>query len=307
MQHYTSIDNVFLQDAWMTIGSFDGVHRGHQLIIEKVVSGARRASVPAVVVTFYPHPAVVLGKRQEAFYLNSPQERADLLGEMGVDAVITYTFTREVANLSAFEFMSQLHNHLMLRRLFVGSDFALGHGREGTTDLLADLGKTLGYELEVVPPVLNGDVVISSSLIRSWLAAGDVRRAASLLGRPYRISGEIIHGDGRGKALGIPTANLSVWTERTLPKAGVYVCRASIQGQTWGAVTNIGVRPTFESAPVPPRVEAHVLNFNRELYGQEMQLDFIDYLRDEQRFSSVQTLVDQIQADIHSAKEILDN
>jgi len=291
----------------MTIGSFDGVHRGHQMIIEKVVSGAHQAGVPSVVVTFYPHPAVVLGKRQEAFYLNSPQERAELLGEMGVDAVITYTFTREVANLSAYEFMSQLHSHLMLRRLYVGSDFALGHGREGTTDKLAELGKTFGYILEVVPPVMNGDVVISSSLIRSWLAAGDVKRAARLLGRPYRLSGEVVRGDGRGKALGIPTANLSIWSERTIPKAGVYVCRASIQGQTWGAVTNIGVRPTFESVPVPPRVEAHVLNFDRELYGQEIHLDFIDHLRDEQRFSSIQTLVDQIHADIHHAREILVN
>ena len=305
MQHYTSINSVFLQNAWMTIGSFDGVHRGHQEIVKKVVSGARLASAPAVVVTFFPHPAVVLGKRQEAFCLHTPEERAELLGEMGVDVVITYPFTREVANLSAFDFISQLHTHLNLQKLIVGTNFALGRGREGTTTKLGEFGKTFGYDLEVIHPVMNGDVVISSSLIRSCLAAGDVKHAARLMGRHYRITGEVVKGDGRGKTIGIPTANLSIWADKSIPKAGVYVCEATIQGKTRGAVVNIGFRPTFESQPVSARVEAHLLNFEQEVYGEKIQLAFIDRLRDEQRFDSIQSLVEQIQIDIHCAKSLL--
>jgi riboflavin kinase/FMN adenylyltransferase len=305
MQHHTSIESVFLHHAWMTIGSFDGVHRGHQEIVKRVVSGAQLAGAPAVVVTFFPHPAVVLGKRQEAFYINTPQERAELLGEMGIDVVITYPFTRDVAKLSALEFVSKLHRHLNLRRLIVGANFALGHGREGNTEKLEEFGRSFGFGLEVIPPVMNGDVVISSSLIRSCLLAGDVKHASRLMGRHYRLIGEVVKGDGRGKTIGIPTANLSIWVEKTIPKAGVYACEAIMDGKSWGAVVNIGYRPTFESLPVAARVEAHILDFNQEVYGREIQLVFIDRLRDEQRFESIQSLVDQIHTDIQNAKMLL--
>lgn len=289
----------------MTIGSFDGVHRGHQEIVKRVVSGAQIAGAPAVVVTFFPHPAVVLGKRQEAFYLNTPQERAELLGEMGIDVVITYPFTKEIANLSAFEFVSKLHQHLKMQKLIVGANFALGHGREGDTEKLEEFGRSFDFDLEVIPPVMNSDEVISSSLIRSCLLAGDVKRASRLLGRHYLLSGEVVKGDGRGKTIGIPTANLSVWVKKTIPKAGVYACEAIIDGKSWGAVVNIGYRPTFESLPVTARVEAHLLDFDQEVYGREIQLAFFDRLRDEQRFETIQSLVDQIQTDIQRAKVLL--
>jgi riboflavin kinase/FMN adenylyltransferase len=148
-------------------------------------------------------------------------------------------------------------------------------------------------------------VTVSSSQVRTALAAGEVRWAARLLGRPYSVHGKIIHGDGRGRSIGIPTANLSVWPEKFLPKAGVYVCQARLNGKVHGAVSNVGVRPTFESEPVPPRVEAHILDFDADLYGESIELSFIDHLRDEQRFSGVQALVDQIRHDIERGRKIL--
>lgn len=305
MLYFRSLDGVEIRNSWLTIGSFDGVHRGHHAILEKLIDGAHTNGAQAVVVTFFPHPAVVLGKRNNALYLNTPEERADLIGEQGADAVVMHPFNSHVASLTAYEFMRHLHRHLNLKHLIVGPDFALGKGREGNTKRLAELGEQFGYTLEIMPPVVNGDVIISSSQIRSKLFDGDVESAARLLGRPYRVSGAVIHGDARGKSIGIPTANLSVWAERAIPKAGVYACKAWVKDQYWDAVTNIGVRPTFEQTLVSPRMEAHLLGFNEDLYGQEIKLDFVSRLRDEQRFASIQDLIDQIHRDIETARLIL--
>jgi riboflavin kinase/FMN adenylyltransferase len=305
MLHYWSLESVYQRDAWLTIGSFDGVHRGHQEIIKHMAAGAHQVNAPAVVLTFYPHPSAVLRKRSDSFYLTSPEERAELLGSLGIDLVITHPFNLEVAALSARDFMARLTEHLNIRHLFVGYDFALGRGREGDVPRLKEVGEELGYSVTVVPPYRNGDAVISSSQVRSALTEGDVARAARLLGRPYRVSGEVVRGDGRGRTIGIPTANLNVWAQRVIPGAGVYVCQAKLNGRSWGAVTNIGVRPTFNEQPVSPRVEAHLLDYDHDLYGQTIQLDFLSRIRDEQRFPSVQALVEQIRQDIQKAREYL--
>lgn len=290
----------------MTIGSFDGVHRGHQEIVRRVVSGATQAGIPSVVFTFYPHPAVVLGKRQDPLLLTPPDVKADLLGEMGVDYVVTYPFTVETSMHTAEEFINLLHEHLGMQRLLVGEDFALGRGREGDVVRLEELGRKVGYTLEVVTPVRNGDIIVSSSQIRKHLFEGDVAQAEGLLGRRYKISGEVVHGDARGKLIGIPTANLDVPNEQAIPKTGVYVCRAYVGGKCYGAVANIGFRPTFDNGTAAPRVEAHILDFDEDLYDSILSLEFIRRLRNEMRFSSVQSLIEQIQADISSARSILD-
>jgi riboflavin kinase/FMN adenylyltransferase len=293
-----------LRDVWLTIGSFDGVHKGHQAIVERLTAGAHAVGVSAVVLTFHPHPAVVLRGMQEPYYLTSPQERAELLGELGVDVVVVHPFNHEVAQLSAHEFVSRLHQHLGMQRLCVGHDFALGHNREGNIPTLEKLGVEFGYQLEVIGPISLSDQEVSSSQIRSALGEGDVEQAARLLGRPYKISGRVIHGDGRGSQLGIPTANLDVWPEQILPKVGVYACRARVGDRDLQAVTNVGVRPTFNAAP-SPLVETHLLDFEAHLYRQKINLAFIARLRDEQRFSGIPALVAQIQKDIQSAREIL--
>lgn len=305
MQHYLSLEEANLPAAWLTIGSFDGVHRGHQAIISQLVADARAARAPATVLTFFPHPTAVLRNRQEPFYLSTPDERAELLERLGVDVVVTHPFTLEVAKMSALEFMKLVSRRLHPRHLRVGYDFALGRGREGNVERLKQLGVELDYTLDVIQPVQMDGEIISSSQIRSVLAEGDLRKAIRLLGRPYQVSGEVVHGDGRGRLLGIPTANLEVWQQRVLPKAGVYVCQAQIDGQVWGAVTNVGVRPTFESQMPVSHVETHVLDFDRDLYGQQVQLEFLERLRDEQRFPNVDALVAQIKQDIQTARKKL--
>lgn len=305
MQHYSSLKQVTLPDSWLTIGSFDGVHRGHQALIKHLVDGAHAAGVKAVVLTFFPHPAAVLRNQGQAFYLTDPEERASLLGELGVDIVITQPFTLELARTSAHDFMVMAVDQLHPSQLLVGYDFALGRGREGTVERLAELGVGLGYHLEVIQPVqTNGDTV-KSSQIRTWLAQGKVAKASELLGRPFSLSGNVVPGDGRGRLLGIPTANLEVWPWKVIPGPGVYACLATLGNQTWQAVTNIGVRPTFEAQPVLPRVETHLLDFSRDLYQSSLSLQFIKRLRDEQRFPNIESLVTQIQEDIRTARQIL--
>jgi riboflavin kinase/FMN adenylyltransferase len=302
---FSSLDHTAVDGAWLTIGSYDGVHRGHQEIIRRLVAEAHVNAAPAVVLTFFPHPSIVLRGTNGPFYLTSPEERAVLLGNLGVDIVIIQQFDRQLANTSARDFVIRLKDRLGMRRLFVGHDFTLGRNREGNIAALAQLGKELDYQVVTQPPVLLDRQVISSSQIRAALSAGNVTTAHRLLGRPYRISGKIIPGDGRGRTIGIPTANLEIWKEQLLPATGVYVCRAVVNEKTYGAATNIGVRPTFDGATHIQHVESHLLDFDGDLYGQQLQLDFIGRLRGEQKFPSVQTLIAQIRSDISEARQIL--
>jgi riboflavin kinase/FMN adenylyltransferase len=305
MQHFRSLDGVQLQKVWLTIGSFDGVHRGHQEVIRRLVEGADNAEALAVVLTFFPHPAIILKKRQKPFYLTTPEERARLLGRLGVDVVVTYPFTLDVAQLSALDFVRLLRSHLGLRHLCVGHDFALGRNREGDVNKLRKLGEEFDFEVDVVMPVEFENEVISSSEIRACLADGKIKLANQLLGRPYQLSGEVVAGDGRGRTIGIPTANLSIWEEKAIPKSGVYVCRVNVNGIARAAVTNIGYRPTFESQLTSPLVETHILDFEADIYGQEVKLDFIAYLREEQRFDNADALVRQIELDISQVGKYL--
>jgi riboflavin kinase/FMN adenylyltransferase len=305
MRHYLTLEGLSLKDTWLTVGTFDGVHRGHQEIVHQLSTKAHQLGNQAIVLTFYPHPAVVLGKRPDPFYLTNPDERAALLSEFGADVVITLQFDHQLASTTAHDFISRLDRHLGMRHLVVGQGFALGKDREGNAERLAELGIEFGYTLEVFPPIQIEGETVSSSRIRAALADGDVNLVTHLLGRPFTVSGRVIPGDGRGHTIGIPTANLDLWAERAIPKAGVYVSQAMIDGQTWGAVTNVGVRPTFETQPVPPRVETHLLDFKGDLYGKGMRLNFLKRLRNEQRFPDIQALVEQIHSDILAARQML--
>ncbi|MDI6769714.1 MAG: bifunctional riboflavin kinase/FAD synthetase [Anaerolineales bacterium] len=306
MSHYHSLDDVSLQNSWLTIGVFDGVHRGHQEIIRQLTEGAHADGALAVVLTFFPHPAVVLGRKADFKSLTTPGERVALLGALGVDVVITHPFDRALADQTAEVFMRHVARNLGLRRLLIGHDFALGRGREGNYARLSELGASLGYEVRSIAPLAAGNEVISSTRIRAQIAAGDVSRAAVDLGRYYTLRGSVIHGDGRGKKINIPTANLEIPAEKVIPANGVYVCRARVGDEGHAAVTNVGIRPTFTPEEYVPHVEAHLLDFDRDLYGQEVTLEFVERLREERKFPSVEALVEQIQADIGRARQILD-
>ncbi len=305
MQHYRTLEGLHLSGAWVTVGTFDGIHRGHQALLAQMAAGAHTAGLPAVVVTFFPHPAVVLRGLETPYYLTSPDERAELIGQAGIDQVVTLEFTSALAALSAREFMQMLVGHLGLRQLWAGYDFALGRNREGNLPALQALGLELGYSVHIVDPVAQGDRPVSSSAVRALLAEGQVRAAAELLGRRYSVDGPVVHGDARGRTIGFPTANIQVWPEKILPANGVYACWAMLDGHPLPAVTNIGVRPTFGTLPPLPRVEAYLIDFHLDLYQKQLGLQFVERLRPEQRFESVEALVAQIQADVVHATEIL--
>lgn len=250
MKHTDTLDDLRLDGAFITIGAFDGVHRGHQKLIGELARAAQASGMMSVVVTFHPHPAVVLRGIETPYYLTSPDERARLFGLLGIDWVVTLPFTREMAQESASSFVARLHTTLGLRELWVGYDFALGRGREGDIPFLRRLGAELGYTVHVTTPVLVDNQSVSSSQVRALVAEGDVRSAAGLLGRHYGFTGLVVHGDGRGRSIGIPTANIQPWEGQLLPRTGVYATWVWVGGLRRPAVTNVGYRPTFDN-PIP--------------------------------------------------------
>jgi len=304
MQHTRSLDDISLPGSWVTIGNFDGVHRGHQEIMRQLVSGAHGRDLPAVVITFHPHPAVVLGREEGIKYLTLTDEKAALLGTLGVDNVITLHFDRELAGFSAEQFMTHLNRHLGIQQLCIGYDFALGRDRQGNAKRLRELGKKMGYTLKTFPPVRSGKHIISSQAIRNQLAAGEVDNACLDLGYSFSLTGRVIHGDGRGRKINIPTANLEIDPEKLLPAAGVYACWTGIGGNRYASVTNIGRRPTFKPQADSDSVETHILNFNGQLYDQKITIEFIRRLRPEMRFPDAHALIDRIRQDIELTREM---
>lgn len=304
MQHYRSLADVSLQNTWLTIGVFDGVHRGHQAILRQLAAGAHANGAPAVLLTFDPHPAVVLSGR-DLKLLTTPDERADLASALGLEAVITHPFDRAVSGMSARDFMALLKKRLGLSRLLIGYDFALGKGREGNAGRLSELGRELGYSVSVVEAVSDESGVISSTEIRKLVSLGNAGAAANLLGRPYALSGPVIHGDGRGRRINIPTANIHYPESKLLPANGIYACRARLGADLFAAAVNIGFNPTFTPDKRTVNVEAHILDFDRDLYGEQVTLEFIARLRDEAKFDSVDALLAQIHADIEKTRKIL--
>jgi len=305
MTHLHSLDSLQLDGAWVTIGSFDGVHLGHQAILGRLAAGAHAAGLPAAAITFFPHPARVLRNQNGPYYLTTPKARAEQMAALGIDYIITLPFDAPMASLSAYDFMHQVWQHLRLKHLWVGYDFALGHNREGNVQRLQEIGRQLHFEVDLMEPVLLEGQAVSSSAIRAALTEGDVAAAARQLGRWYNACGVVIRGDGRGRSLGFPTANVSFWPEQLLPKPGVYSTWAWLADRRIASVTNIGYRPTFENRPPEPRLEAHLLDFEEDIYGQELCIEFVAALRPEQRFSGPQELVQQIQKDSLHSREIL--
>ena len=295
-----------LKNAWLAIGVFDGVHLGHRYMLQSLVDGARTNGVPSVVMTFDPHPAEVLGNQPGFQWLTPAQERVAEFQSLGVKHIIMQQFDRSFAGIEAGEFMLALSRQIGLHHLLVGYDFALGRDRQGNADVLEAIGKNLGYELNRIEPVRDGSGnIISSTRIRSLLQQGNVSQSGSLLGRSYALTGRVVHGDGRGHTINIPTANLKLPADKLVPARGVYACRAWLGSQNWLAVTNIGTRPTFTSGEQVSHVETHLLDFDQQVYGNEMRLEFMYRLRDEQRFPSVEALVTQIQSDISQARRLM--
>jgi riboflavin kinase / FMN adenylyltransferase len=291
------------RETVLTIGAFDGVHRGHQALVGTIIDRARAGGRLSAVLTFHPHPAMVLAPERAPRYLTTPGEKAALLERLGLDVLVLHPFNRAVAATSAETFMATVARQLRLRELWVGADFALGRNREGNVARLGELGAQFGYELHVIQPVISDEQVISSSRIRALLGEGRVAEAAGLLGRYPSVSGEVVTGARRGHALGFPTANLEVRPERAVPADGIYAVLAILGGERFPGVANVGVRPTFDNGD--RLVETYIFDFDQDIYGCDLVVEFVARLRDELRFDNVGELIAQMGRDSDQARSIL--
>ena len=292
------------RDSYLSIGVFDGVHLGHQHVLELLKREAARAQCLAGVVTFRKHPQTVLNPGLSIPSITSVEERVRLLQELGIDYVVPVTFTLEVSRITAREFVTLLQIHPRMRGLVTGPDFALGHRREGTLEVLATLGRELGFSVTVAEALSQRDRRVSSTTIRDAIARGDIRTASTLLGRPFALEGVVVRGEGRGgNELGYPTANVRTNPELAIPGDGIYATWAYIGDQQHKAATSIGVRPTFGEGK--RTVEAHVLDFQGNLYDQSIRLEFTHRLRDEMAFKNAEELKDQIQLDVELVRRML--
>lgn len=290
----------------LTIGVFDGVHRGHQHLIQQLVARAHESNREAVVLTLFPHPDRVLHHQTGRYYLTTEEQKAALLHDLGVDLVVTHPFNDAVRQMRAADFVDSLLRHLKMESLWITADFALGYQREGNFAFLQAQGAQKGFEVVSIDLLNNGEqAAISSTAIREVLLIGQMGMANGWLGRPYALEGEVVHGDHRGRTIGFPTANIEVWAEQVVPANGVYACYATLNGEKFKAVTNVGERPTFNGTGT--RIEAHLLDFDREIYGETLKLEFIARLRGEQKFGGIDALVAQIHADVEQGRKLLDS
>lgn len=290
--------------SYVAIGTFDGVHLGHQELLRNLVEAAAADGVPAVVVTFDRHPLEVLRPELAPPALTHPAQKQSIFAGFGIDGLCCLPFTPDLARVPAERFVREyLVGGLGLKGVFIGYNFTFGHRGLGTPRLLEEMAGDYGYFVRVLPPFRVAGQVVSSTRIRRLIGEGRVAEAAALLGRPFQVRGRVIRGDGRGHEIGIPTANLNLAPRLALPARGVYAARVRGGDLSSPGVVNVGVRPTFVGEEL--RFEVHLLDFAGDLYDRTLEVDLIDRIRDERRFDGVEALTRQIRADISRAREIL--
>src|SRR5271168_837106 len=284
----------------VTIGNFDGVHRGHQKILQGVVERAKKDDLLAAVLTFYPHPARVLRPDAAPGLLATLQQRLAAFNRGGIDAALVMRFDAELAKVSAEDFVQRfLVDAMRARAVLVGANFRFGHRQAGDVSLLTELGSQFGFEVEVVPPLVEGGIVVSSTAIRQAVREGRMDDAQKLLGRPFALDGEIRPGTGQGRKLVVPTLNLATEQE-VLPMNGVYATETAVGDKVYRSATNVGVRPTFDGTRLA--IESHLFDFDGSLTGGAMEVRFCKRLRDERKFSNADELREQVLRDIDEAK-----
>jgi len=285
----------------ITLGVFDGVHLGHRHLIEGLKARSTALGLTSGIVTLHPSPVQVLRPEIRVAYITSLEERVELLQATGVGFVAPLTFTSEVAELSAYDFVAMLHSALDMRYLLMGPDNAFGRGREGTPVRVAEIAEELGFELEVLDEPLDTDGGrVSATAIRRAIGDGEMEVAAALLGRPFSLRGPVIRGAERGRVIGFPTANMAITPDRVMPAFGVYVTRAHTGGRAYMGATNVGIKPTFDQARAS--VETYVLEFEGDLYGREIRVELLHRLRDEIKFDGVDALTAAIKADVDAVR-----
>lgn len=293
-----------LRNTVATLGNFDGVHRGHQRIFQALLDEAATCSAQALVVTFFPHPLKVLAPARAPRAITTLEERLRLVEACGVPLVLCLRFTPEFAQVAPADFVRHtLVDALGVRMILVGEDFRFGRNREGDIHLLRRMGKEFGFGVRMIRPLRVSGEQVSSTRIRQLIQEGRVRESAQLLGRYYGFAGTVVRGDGRGRTLGIPTANLATDSE-LLPPKGVYAVLTRLGDRKLPGVANLGTKPTFSGRSFT--IEVHLFDFDEDLYGESLRIEFVDRLRDERRFESVQGLVEQMGRDLLEARARLD-
>ncbi len=290
-------------DTALAIGTFDGVHKGHQRLFQLLLKTAQRQGLTATVVTFRNHPRTVLAPQSKVENIMPWAERERCIRSQGVGAVVPLDFTLEISQLKARDFVTYLVRDLRMKLLVAGPDFALGHRREGDVTFLKALGEEMGFEVSVVEPALLGDRPVSSRALRRLISEGDVTFAAEMLGRCPTLTGVVVEGNRRGRELGFPTANLATEQDVLVPGDGIYATWTIVKGQRFQSATSIGVRPTFE--PGPRSVETFIMDFDADVYGESITLEFVSRLREEMAFPSADALVEQMNRDVEQARHIL--
>ena len=290
------------RDTVLTIGVFDGIHRGHCHLLQTLMRAAQPNCMPGVI-TFINHPATVLRPDFQVSYITTPQRKIALLREQGIDLVVPLEFTRELSRVTAIDFVTVLSQTLRMKGMVIGPDFALGRDRQGNAAFLQEAGRELGFWVKTVEPLIIDGVIVRSRRVRQAITQGDIATGNKLLGRPFYLSGTVIAGDHRGRELGFPTANLSSAPGIMLPGDGIYATWAVINGRQHPSATSIGIRPTFGLSE--RLVEVYVMDFSADLYGQEIGVKFVQKLRNQVAFSSIEALVEQVDRDVADARLVL--
>ena len=286
----------------IALGTFDGVHRGHQQVIGAAVARAREIGGTSLVFTFSNHPLSVVAPERCPVRLMSNEEKQIVMRDLGVDVLVNIPFTKEVLSIGAEDFIRMLIEAYEPKFVVVGPNYTFGYKNQGNSELLKEFGKKYGFEVKIHEAVCDTDDHISSTLIRGYINDGNVEKTADLLGRDFRLTSTVVHGDERGRTIGFPTANLDLPPEAAVPNNGVYAVRAiTADGVTHSAVANIGTNPTFDG--IYRHIEVHILDFAADIYGQELTIEFLAKLRNEQKFSGIEALVNQLHQDVETAKK----
>ena len=289
----------------VTVGTFDGVHRGHWAVLNEIARRANAAGRRAVLATFHPHPLRIVRPEIAPRILTTPLEKKEILAETGLDDAVFLRFTPELSRYTPRRFVEEiLVAGLNVKELVIGHDHGFGRGRSGDASTLTEIGREVGFSVDVVPPESINGIPISSTQIRNAIVAGDMVLAREGLGRPYAFRGVVVRGDGRGKGLGFATANLQIASsDKLLPPTGIYAVRGVLRSGTFPGALHVGPRPTFQGSP--PSVELHLMDFEGDVYGEEIRVDVVLRLRDVLPFGSVESLVDQMRKDVDQARSVL--
>lgn len=306
MKIYTDLSNYASKNkTFVTIGTFDGVHVGHQKVLSNLINSAKKDNATAVLLTFFPHPRMVLQKDTSIKLINTIDERIKLLEKTGLDTLVIHEFTKDFAEKTALDFVKNvLVDNLKISKLIIGYDHRFGKNREGNFEQLTAFGKTFGFEVSKIPQQEIDNITISSTKIRKAIELGNIEEANRYLGYAFMLTGEIVKGNNLGEKIGFPTANLAIKeTYKLLPKTGSYVVKSELENETVYGMMNIGFNPTVKGKT--QTIEIHFFNFNKDLYGKNIQIDVLKFLRDEQKFDSVEDLKNQLEKDKQKSLEII--